>query len=355
MDKYRIDSHKLIYHVSRVNDWHNGKRIYPIYMEISPSGTCNHRCTFCALDYMKYQKRYIDADLLKIRLSEMGRLGLRSIMYAGEGEPLMHPQIDDIIINTTKSGIDAAISTNGVLLKEALSERILEHLKWIKVSINGAKNKTYMKIHRGKSSDLDKVFKNMSFAAILKRNNGYDCTLGMQLLLLPENWDEVLLLAQMAKDIGMDYLVVKPYSQHPLSKTKTYKKIKYRDYQTLSDGLSKLDDANFKVIFRVGTIKRWNEDAKSYDRCLALPFWSYIDAGGNVWGCSAYLGDDRFFYGNINESGFREIWNGSKRLRSLAWVEEKVDAKECRMNCRMENINAYLWDLMHPGGHVNFI
>lgn len=52
MDKYRIDSHKLIYHVSRVNDWLNGKLIYPIYMEISPIGSCNHRCIFCAYDFI---------------------------------------------------------------------------------------------------------------------------------------------------------------------------------------------------------------------------------------------------------------------------------------------------------------
>ncbi|HAB51888.1 MAG TPA: radical SAM protein, partial [Ignavibacteriales bacterium] len=51
MDKYRIDSHKLMYHVSRINDWLEGKIIYPIYAEISPSGACNHRCTYCALDF----------------------------------------------------------------------------------------------------------------------------------------------------------------------------------------------------------------------------------------------------------------------------------------------------------------
>ena len=52
MDKYRIDSHKLVYHVSRVNGWLNGENIYPIYAEISPSGACNHRCSYCALDFM---------------------------------------------------------------------------------------------------------------------------------------------------------------------------------------------------------------------------------------------------------------------------------------------------------------
>ena len=29
VDKYRIDSHKLIYHIPRVNSWLNGENIYP--------------------------------------------------------------------------------------------------------------------------------------------------------------------------------------------------------------------------------------------------------------------------------------------------------------------------------------
>ena len=96
MDKFRIDSHKLIYHIPRVNDWLSGKNIYPIYMEISPAGSCNHRCTYCALDFMEYQKRFLDTEVLKKRLIEMGRLGLKSVMFAGEGEPFLHKDIADI-------------------------------------------------------------------------------------------------------------------------------------------------------------------------------------------------------------------------------------------------------------------
>jgi len=36
MDEYRIDSHKLIFHVDRVASWLKGADIYPIYMEVSP-------------------------------------------------------------------------------------------------------------------------------------------------------------------------------------------------------------------------------------------------------------------------------------------------------------------------------
>lgn len=355
MDKYRIDSHKLLYHVPRVNDWLNGKLIYPIYMEMSPSGACNHRCTFCALDFMGYQKRQLSPDVLVERLSEMGHLGLKSIMYGGEGEPLLHGQIAEIIHHTKKSGIDVALTTNAVLLKESLSEKIIADLEWIKVSIGAATRETYGKIHRTKPSDFDTVFKNLKYALQIKRNNGYKCALGMQILLLPENKHEVVFLAEIARDIGMDYLVVKPYSQHPLSKTDRYKDIKYNECMHLSDELSKINTKEFSVIFRSNTMKRWDENIKNYNRCLSLPFWSYIDSGGNVWGCSVYLGDERFYYGNIYKNSFKEIWEGEGRERSLNWVEKELDTEQCRVNCRMDEVNRYLWQLKCPPGHVNFI
>jgi GTP 3',8-cyclase len=355
MDKYRIDSHKLMYHVSRVKEWLDGDLIYPVYMEISPSGTCNHRCIYCGLDYMKYQKRYIDASILKERLAELGNLGLKSVMYAGEGEPLMHKDISDIIYHTNKSGIDVAITTNGVLLNEGLSEKILGYVEWIKVSVDASTGETYANIHRAKPSDFDTVIKNMSLAVQIKKKNGYKCVLGMQFLLLPENQHEAVLLAEIARDIGMDYLVIKPYSQHLFSKTDKYRNIKYKDYEQIADKLSLLNTKEFNVVFRISTMNKWDQSVRSYENCLVLPFWSYIDSGGNVWGCSAYLSDDRFFYGNINENSFKEIWEGEKRRKSLRWVESELDPGQCRVNCRMDEANMYLWDLKNLPEHVNFV
>lgn len=344
-----------MYHVPRVNDWLKGENVYPIYMEVSPSGACNHRCLYCGLDFMGYKPNYLDTEILKDRLSELGDLAIKSIMYAGEGEPLLHPDMVSIIEHTKKTGIDVALTTNGVLLRKEKVERVLINTEWVKVSINGGTRETYAIVHQSKPDDFDKVIENLSFAAKIKKDKGYKCVLGMQLVLLPENRHEVVSLAKLAKEIGMDYFVIKPYSQHPQSKTDTYSAIKYSDLVFPSEELDEINSDDFSVVFRNNAIKKWDRKLRSYQRCLALPFWSYIDSFGNVWGCSVYLGDERFCYGNIYKNSFKEIWEDGKRQKSLQWVEDELDTSQCRVNCRMDEVNRYLWELKHPTAHVNFI
>lgn len=101
-------------------------------------------------------------------------------------------------------------------------------------------------------------------------------------------------------------------------------------------------------------MKKWDEGQRSYRQCLALPSWSYIDAGGTVWGCSACLSDERFNYGSIYENTFNKIWEGEKRIKSVRYAEEELDTNQCRVNCRMDEINRYLWQLKHPPEHVKF-
>jgi radical SAM protein with 4Fe4S-binding SPASM domain len=247
------------------------------------------------------------------------------------------------------------MTTNAVLLNPERARGLLPHMRWIKASFNAGTPETYAAVHGTRPADFHKALDNLQAAAELRRANGWACTLGLQALLLPENEQEMETLALLARERGLDYFVVKPYSQHPQSETTAYQGVTYEHCETLGRRLQALATEDFRVLFRWRTMRKWDARHKPYQRCLGLPFWSYLDAAGTVWGCSVYLNDERFRYGNVYEQTFSEIWEGAARRKSLAWVQEEMDARDCRLNCRLDEINRYLWQLRHPHDHVNFI
>lgn len=351
-DSIRMDSHKLLYHPNRVADYLAGKLIYPIEMEVGISGACNHRCIFCAVDYMEYQPRMLDAEVIIRNLEILGKKGLKSIIYAGEGEPMAHPKAPEIINATKGSGIDAAMSTNGALFSEGKASECLKSLTWVRYSIAGATDETYEKIHQCPKGDLQKVLRNMESAVKVKRDQGLRTTLGAQLLLLPENKDEVVMLGKMMREIGFDYFTVKPFSQHPQSKAKL--QVDYSEADEIGKELKKLQTEEFKIFFRSQSIENLGME-KPYHDCCGLNFMTYMDSAGDVFPCIVFMGNDEYIYGNINDSDFDEIWESERAARIRNKFKGSFIKENCRKNCRLDEINKYLEALRFPGEHVNFI
>ena len=354
MDKYRIDSHKLIYHPKRVLDWFEGRDIYPIYIEIAPYGGCNHRCIFCALDYLGYKPVKIDTKTLKKFIDDIASKGVKSVMFAGEGEPLLNKDLPGLVRYTKEKGIDVAITTNGVLLSKDISEKILPYLSWLRISFNAGTARTYSYVHGTDPEDFETVIKNLKEAVRIKNKWGCPSTIGAQFLLLNENYKEATLLAGILKKIGADYLIVKPYSQHPLSINKLKITLDYKKLLFIEKRLDEYIGGGFDIIFRKNTMLKIVSE-KPYKKCLGLPFWAYLAANGDLYACSSFLGDKRFCYGNIYQKSFDKIWKGQKRKTIAYMIKYKWDITNCREVCRLDEINRYLWELRNPSEHVNFI
>lgn len=354
MDKFKINSHKLIYHGDRVNRWLKGENVYPIYMEVSPSNACNYRCTFCAFDYRGYKLRFLEAGRFKEILSELAQLGVKSIMYAGEGEPFFHKDMPEIVNYTKEAGIDTAVATNGALFTPKIIEQCLGAFTWVRFSVGGGIQETYEKIHQCPKNDFDKVMGNMAYAVKTRNKSKYPCALGFQFLLLPENKDEVFSFAKLAKKAGADYLIIKPFIKHLMSAHDIEKDFHYTSFLSIEKSLKKLSDDKFNIILRTNVIRKLEAPEREYKKCLGLPFFAEIAADGSVYTCGPYLGNDKFCYGNIYKNSFKEIWEGEKRKKVLEMIKG-LDVNKCMRSCRLDEVNKYLWELKNPPQHVNFI
>ena len=353
MTDYGIDGHKLTYHPERVAAWARGEDVAPLYLEVGLVGRCMHRCVFCAFDYSNYSGPTLPPEVLMPALDQAAKLGLKSVMFAGEGEPLLYPSLGLLAANCHESmGLDISITTNGVLFDSRLAAACLPHLTWIRFSLDAASAATYNRVHRGGPDDFRKVVTNIQIAANMRNNHSWPCTIGVQAVMIPDNAAELVSVGALAKECGADYFSVKPFSKHPFSLCSF--DMEYSRVNRLARRVGRLSGDGFKAVFRSHAMGKLDEP-RPYTQCLALPFVTYIACTGEVYACSAFLGNPAFVYGNIHEQSFGNIWAGERRCQVLEHIAQ-MGVAPCREICRLDEMNRYLWGVRHPETvpHVNF-
>jgi MoaA/NifB/PqqE/SkfB family radical SAM enzyme len=103
---------------------------HPILAHVIPMRRCNLSCTYCN-EFDDFSKP-VPIETMYERLDRLAELGTTIITISG-GEPLLHPQLDDIIARIRRRGMIAGMITNGYLLTAERIERLnragLEHLQ----------------------------------------------------------------------------------------------------------------------------------------------------------------------------------------------------------------------------------
>src|SRR6266404_4033785 len=103
---------------------------HPILVHIIPMRQCNLACTYCN-EYDDFSKP-VPLPEMKKRLDLLADMGTSIITISG-GEPLMHPELDEVIRHMRRRGMIAGLITNGFYLNreriERLNEAGLEHLQ----------------------------------------------------------------------------------------------------------------------------------------------------------------------------------------------------------------------------------
>ncbi len=103
---------------------------HPVLAHIIPMRRCNLSCAYCN-EYDDHSKP-VPLETMYQRLDKLAELGTTIITISG-GEPLLHPELDDIIRRIRKHGMIAGLITNGYLLTAERIQRLnragLEHLQ----------------------------------------------------------------------------------------------------------------------------------------------------------------------------------------------------------------------------------
>ncbi|MGZ4825295.1 MAG: radical SAM protein, partial [Terriglobales bacterium] len=103
---------------------------HPVLAHIIPMRRCNLSCAYCN-EYDATSKP-VALETIYQRIDKLASLGTTIITISG-GEPLLHPELDDVIRRIRMHGMIAGLITNGYLLTAERIQRLnragLEHLQ----------------------------------------------------------------------------------------------------------------------------------------------------------------------------------------------------------------------------------
>lgn len=353
MANLQLDGNKLLHHLDRVNNWNRGNLIAPIYIAFSPTSFCNHHCIFCVYHYKKFKPIFFPLQRYEALAQEWVQMGVRSVFFAGDGDPLLNKQCHEMVAATKANGIDVSLNTNARLLNNKNIPIFVRDLSFIRISLNAGTRETYGKVHGTQEADFDAVIQNLRKLVEEKKRTGSLITIGVQCVLLSHNQHEIIELAKLVKEIGVDYLSVKPFLKHP--------DIKFDDHiEDLSSVLDSLNesgrtfsDDDFNFILRKTLFL--NKFERKYKKCLSTDFMIEIDATGDVYSCGPYIGNPEHKLGNIITTDFREFWESEKAQSVRNHISCNVDVSKCMPFCRPDSVNEFLWQVKNPPQHVNYI
>ena len=93
------------------------------YVTIILTKRCSLKCDYCFEDAGPSGKEDWDVDTVESCLAEARSVGYKWVAITC-GDPLTHPQFDDILSVVERSGLKLFLETNGMLITDALADRL---------------------------------------------------------------------------------------------------------------------------------------------------------------------------------------------------------------------------------------
>jgi MoaA/NifB/PqqE/SkfB family radical SAM enzyme len=107
---------------------------HPLLAHIIPIRRCNLACEYCN-EFDDFSKP-VPTEMMFRRIDKLAELGTSVITISG-GEPLLHPELDDVIRRIRYRGMVAGLITNGYLLVAERIQRLNKAgLEWLQISID---------------------------------------------------------------------------------------------------------------------------------------------------------------------------------------------------------------------------
>jgi radical SAM protein with 4Fe4S-binding SPASM domain len=299
----------------------------PKELQVEVTGACNLACKMCLVRYRPKLGRRSGAMCFHTFKELVDALPeLEKVTLQGLGEPLLAPDIFEMIEYAAARGIRLGFNTNGTFLTPEVSERLVRAgVDWLHISLDGATAETYEGIRDG--SDFALVTEHVRGLVAAKRRLGADRpTVQLVFVAMRRNIRELPKLVEAAHEWGVGSVWVQNLS-HSFSDTDPSGA--YRPMRDFAEKEALWSGQDRRVAARVFAAAR----ARADELCVELrlprleepapqprgaddpgchwPFESaYVTHDGLVQPCCMVMGADRAVLGRLEDERFEAIWAG---------------------------------------------
>jgi MoaA/NifB/PqqE/SkfB family radical SAM enzyme len=180
---------------------------HPVLAHVIPMRRCNLACTYCN-EYDKTSDP-VPLEEMQRRLDKLAELGTSVITISG-GEPMMHPELDDIIRHIRRRGMIAGLISNGYYMTPERIHLLNEAgLQYLQISIDNVEPDA---VSKKSLKNLDKKLQNLAAHADFHVNINSVIGGGIK------NPEDAVVVARRAQELGFSTTVGVIHDGHGLLK-----------------------------------------------------------------------------------------------------------------------------------------
>lgn len=291
----------------------------PLHLEIELTNFCNLRCPVCPTGTKQLEREALSMPpALFEQVWEEAAPYLLTTSLFGWGEPLLHPQIDQILKIARRHDVATLLSTNGMPLRhESVREALVEHPPTtLIVAIDGITDETNSRFRVG--AQLEPILTGVRKLAELKRRRKASYpVLQLRYIVMSHNEHEVEHLEKFAREHEFELLTLRSISIFDTPEA-----------DAVQGGFVPENELLRAYKYKEG--KRQKRDGF----VCTMPFWfPGVFAGGEVVSCDQDH-SARHVFGRLDGTNtFREIWFSKQAAEVRKLVRDESEKLSFCRNC----------------------
>ena len=325
--------------------------IGPQTIHLDLTNSCNTNCLYCwwhsplsknriSSNYNDWKKKQLNYETIKQILNDAKDLSVNEILLTGQGEPLAHPNITEIIPLIKSKGFHTTIFTNGRLLNTNNIKSIVDNkVDILYLSFSAIDYDSYTITHPSTSKDeYEKVMENMKKLLSYSKEKGEFTYILLCFVITNKIFQLCSKFVDLSNELGIKNIRFQmmdpiPETKHLILNKEDLSKLKLE----LEISRKKAKEYNIiiadNITYQEETINSsgsWNTNTKNEKTCLTGWYFSRIWSDYNVSFCCSEK-----YIGSLKEKSFKEIWKSQSYNVARIMAKKYSSCFNCTNNRKL--------------------